>query len=234
VPGGRPFELQEADLPGRQSRITKKKLDRIVRSAARVFYDKGYEGASIRDISRASGVSLAGLYYYIESKQKLLYLIQAYTFKTVLERLEERLAGVSDPTEKLKILVHNHLEYFLRHPVEMKVLSHEDEALEGEYRKEVLQIKRRYYRIALGIFEEMRDSGVARRLNPRVAVLSLFGMMNWVYTWHRPKIDPGAEALSETIAGMFLHGVSGGHTLSRGKGTGAIRQRRVALAGRAA
>lgn len=216
---------------GRQA---KKKLQRIVRCAARVFYEKGYEGASIRDISRASGVSLAGLYYYFDSKQKLLYLIQTYTFKTVLARLEERLVGVSDPAEKLRILVHNHLDYFLRHPVEMKVLSHEDEALEGEYRKEVLQIKRRYYRIALGIFEEMRGRGAARRLNPRVAVLSLFGMMNWVYTWHRPKVDPGAEALSETMAGMFLHGVSGGHTLSRRKGAGAMGQRRVALAGRAA
>lgn len=228
-------------MPDHQSRLSvpvgkqaQRKLQRIVRAAARVFYEKGYEGASIRDISRASGVSLAGLYYYIDSKQKLLYLIQAYTFKTVLERLEERLDGVSDPTEKLKVLVRNHLDYFLQHPVEMKVLSHEDEALGGEYRKEILQIKRRYYAIALGIFEEMRDRGLTRRVNPRVAVLSLFGMMNWVYTWHRPKVDPGTDILSETMAGMFLHGVSCGHTLSRGKESRAIRARRVAMAGRVA
>lgn len=199
-----------------------------------MFYEKGYEGASIRDISRASGVSLAGLYYYVESKQKLLYLIQAYTFKTVLGRLEGRLAGVSDPVEKLRILVHNHLEYFLRHPVEMKVLSHEDEALEGAYRKEVLQTKRRYYAIAAGIFEEMRARGAARRVNPRVAVLSLFGMMNWVYTWHRPKIDPRADALAEAVTEMFLHGVADGRTVSRGKQILAGRARRIAAPGRAA
>lgn len=235
-------------MPGRQSRLTgpfnghaapsgkqaQKKLQRIVRAAARVFYEKGYEGASIRDISRASGVSLAGLYYYIDSKQKLLYLIQVYTFKTVLARLEERIAGVSDPVEKLKVLVRNHLEYFLRHPVEMKVLSHEDEALEGEYRKEVWQIKRRYYQIALQIFEEMRERGVAARLSPRVAVLSLFGMMNWVYTWHRPKSDPGADGLAEMMTGVFLRGVSGGHMLARGKQSRALRPRRIAVPGRAA
>ena len=235
-------------MPGRQARLTtpvnghaapsgkqaQKKLQRIVRAAARVFYEKGYEGASIRDISRTSGVSLAGLYYYIDSKQKLLYLIQAYTFKAVLARLEDRLAGVADPVEKLRILVRNHLDYFLRHPVEMKVLSHEDEALDGEYRKEVLQIKRRYYRIAVQIFEEMRGQGLAARVNPRVAVLSLFGMMNWVYTWHRPKSDPGADGLAETIAGVFLHGVSDGHMLSRGKQSRALRPRRIAMAGRAA
>ncbi|MGA8220199.1 MAG: TetR/AcrR family transcriptional regulator [Candidatus Acidiferrales bacterium] len=195
----------------RQPRVSQAKLQVILRHAAQEFSEKGYEGASIRDISRSSGVSLAGLYYYIKSKQELLYLIQIYTFKTIVARLEKRLTGVAGPVEKLHILVQNHLEYFLRHPLEMKVLSHEDEALEGEYRKEVLEVKRRYYGIALGIFEEMRKAGIARRLNPRVAVLSLFGMMNWIHTWHRPQVDPHADALADAIAGMFLHGVVNGN-----------------------
>jgi TetR/AcrR family transcriptional regulator, cholesterol catabolism regulator len=198
-----------------QSRVSQRKLQRILHQAAQVFSEKGYEGASIRDISRSSGISLAGLYYYIESKQKLLYLIQLYTFQTVLARLEKRLSGVRDPSERLQILVRNHLDYFLRHPVEMKVLSHEDEALEGEYRKEILEIKRRYYDIALNIFEDMRRSGFARRLNPRVAVLALFGMMNWIYTWHRPTIDLQADALADAMAGIFLHGVENGNSISR-------------------
>lgn len=188
------------------------KLQLLLRHAAQAFAEKGYEGASIRDISRSSGVSLAGMYYYIESKQKLLYLIQIFTFKTILRRLEKRLAGVADPVEKLRALIHNHLDYFLRHPVEMKVLSLEGDALEGEYRREVLEIKRRYYGTALGIFEGMRKSGAARRLNSRVAVLSLFGMMNWIHTWHRPQIDPKADALADTMAGMFLRGVMNGHS----------------------
>ena len=44
-------------------------------------------------------------------------------------------------------------------------------------------------------------------LNSRVAVLSLFGMMNWVYQWHKPASDPGAKELTDTIVGIFLHGV---------------------------
>jgi AcrR family transcriptional regulator len=190
-----------------QPRVSLSKQQLILRHAAQVFCEKGYEGASIRDISRSSGISLAGMYYYIKSKQELLYLIQLFTFKTIVARLEKRLKGLHDPVEKLRALVQNHLDYFLRHPVEMKVLTHEGDALEGEYRKEVLEIKRRYYSIALGIFEEMRKNGIARRMNSRVAVLSLFGMMNWIHTWHRPDTDPQADSLAETIAGMFLHGV---------------------------
>lgn len=193
-----------------QPRDSQAKLQRILRHSAQVFSEKGYEGASVRDISRSSGVSLAGLYYYVRSKQELLYLIQIYTFRTILERLEMKLEGVEDPIEKLRILVHNHLDFFLSNPVEMKVLTHEDDALDGRFRKEVLDIKRRYYAVALNVFEEMRKSGLARRLNPRVAVLALFGMMNWVHTWHRPDTDPQADSLAESMAGMFLHGVMNG------------------------
>ncbi len=196
-----------------------RKLRHILRHAAQVFSEKGYEGASIRDLSRATGVSLSGLYYYFESKQKLLYLIQYHTFTRILRRLEERLAGTTDPLERLRILVLNHLDYFLRHPVEMKVLSHEDEALEGQYRKEVAEIKRRYYSTAAGIFEDLRRAGHVRRVNPRIAVLSLFGMMNWIYTWHNPKVDPHADRLAETITGIFLEGVANGHLPRRAKGT---------------
>lgn len=192
-------------------RAASRKLETILRHAAHVFADKGYEGASIRDISRSSGVSLSGLYYYVESKQQLLYLIQIHAFRTILAKLQRDLAGVADPADRLRILVHNHLVYFLRHPMEMKVLAHEDDALAGEYRKEVAEIKRRYYGTALEIFEELRGAGKARRLNPRVAVLSLFGMMNWVHTWHRPQVDPRAEVLSGVMSEMFLHGVMNGH-----------------------
>jgi AcrR family transcriptional regulator len=206
-------------------RTASRKRELILRHAAQEFAEKGYEGASIRDISRSSGVSLSGLYYYIESKQKLLYLIQIHAFRVILERLQNRLRNGSNPAERLRILVNNHLDYFLQHPLEMKVLAHEDDALEGRYRKKVAEIKRRYYGLALEIFEDLRRSGEARRLNPRVAVLSLFGMMNWIHTWHRPQIDPGADGLSGAMAEMFLHGVMNGHRNGAEKILGPTRRR---------
>ena len=191
-----------------------RKLETILRHAAQVFAEKGYEGASIRDISRSSRISLSGIYYYVKSKQEMLYLIQIHTFRTVLARLQRALRGVRDPAERLRILVHNHLGYFLQHPMEMKVLAHEDDALEGQYRQEVAEIKRKYYGIAIEIFEALHSENGQRRLTPRVAVLSLFGMMNWIHTWYRPQRDPQAEALSAAMSEMFLHGVMNGHQVA--------------------
>jgi len=196
-----------------------RKLQHILWHAAEVFAEKGFEGASIRDISRSSRVSLSGLYYYFESKQKLLYLIQYHAFSSILEELQSRLAGVADPEKRLAILIQNHLDYFLRHPVESKVLSHEAEALEEPYRREVAAIKRRYYQLAMEIYSELVEAGGARSINPRIAVLGLFGMINWVYTWYNPKVDPQAKELAGTMAQMFLNGVMNGHSRSAAGGT---------------
>jgi len=187
-------------------RDSQAKLVHILRLSAQIFAERGFEGASMRDISRATGVSLSGLYYYFESKQKLLYLVQKNTFTYIVDRLHARLEGVRDPQTRLRLLVQNHLEYFLSHPHEMKVLSHE-EALDEPFRKEVAAIKRRYYSLAREIYDAIALEASAPALNPRIAVLSLFGMMNWVYKWHNPEIDPGAEELTDSIVGIFLHGV---------------------------
>ena len=183
------------------------KLQLILRVSSQVFAEQGFEATSVRDISRASGVSLSGLYYYFESKQHLLYLIQSSTFTFVLESLKARLADSLEPTDRLRLLVLNHIEYFLTHPNEMKVLSHEEEALEDPYREKVQSIKRRYYALAREIFDSMTADGLAPGINPRIAVLSLFGMMNWPYKWYKPGVDPDAQELTSAIVGIFLHGV---------------------------
>jgi AcrR family transcriptional regulator len=160
----------------------------------------------MRDLSRASGMSLAGLYYYFESKERLLFLIQKHTFSTIVHRLKARLQGISDPEQQIRIFILNHLEYFLANQASMKVLSHEAEALKNGFASEVAAIKREYYRICVGLLDELkRDRGL--QFSTRIAVLSLFGMMNWIYTWHNPKVDADAEQIAREMGDIFLRGV---------------------------
>src|ERR1700734_3018849 len=114
-----------------------KRLAEILDHATEVFCRKGYEGASMRDLSRATGMSLAGLYYYFESKERLLFLIQKHTFTTILEKLKARLEGVTDPEDRIRIFILNHLEYFLANQAAMKVLSHEAEVLKSGFASEL-------------------------------------------------------------------------------------------------
>ena len=199
----RPRRHRSAPLPA--SRFDRR-LAEILTHATEVFCRKGYEGASMRDLSRASGMSLAGLYYYFQSKERLLFLIQKHTFTTIVERLKQRLQAVSEPEKRIRILILNHLEYFLANQAAMKVLSHEDDALKNGFASEVAAIKREYYRICVGLLDELkRDKGL--QFSTRIAVLSLFGMMNWIYTWHHPRIDADAEELAREMSDIFLRGV---------------------------
>src|SRR5579863_1625898 len=125
----RTFERTIMTSPLPLARDSDAKLQHILRISAQCFAEKGFEATSMRDISRATGLSLSGLYYYFKSKQYLLYLIQNNSFTFIMKELQTRLQGVQDPLHRLRLLVQNHVEYFLSHPNEMKVLSHEEDAL---------------------------------------------------------------------------------------------------------
>jgi len=183
-----------------------RRLANILAHATNVFYEKGYAAASMRDLSRASGVSLSGLYYYFESKEKLLYLIQKDTFTTILARLRPRLEEVDHPTERIRMFIRNHLEYFLSNQKAMKVLSHEDDVLKNGFGSEIAAIKREYYRICMELLNDYKRAN-GLEFSSRTAVLSLFGMMNWIYTWYNPRVDADAKALAREMGDIFLRGI---------------------------
>src|SRR5262249_26352942 len=155
---------------------------------------------------RASGMSLAGMYHYFKSKDELLYLIQKHTFTTIIEQLRGRLGRVSDHEERIRTLIFNHLEYFLANQSAMKVLSHEDEVLKNHFGAAVRSVKREYYGLCLGLLEDYKR---AEKLDfsQRTAVLSLFGMMNWIYTWYNPRQDGNARKLAQEMGDIFLRGL---------------------------
>jgi AcrR family transcriptional regulator len=190
------------------------RLGSILDHATAVFCEKGYEGASMRDLSRATGMSLAGLYYYFESKERLLFLIQNHAFSTILERLKERLDDVTDPELRIRIFILNHLEYFVSNQQSLKVLSHEDESLKNGMGSEITAIKHEYYRICVGLMQDLR-----RQYNldfqPRTAVMSLFGMINWIYTWYNPRVDGNAEVLAAQMGDLVLNGIMRGRKLRK-------------------
>ena len=205
---------QRVDLSAPRKAKFDRRLADILTHAANVFCEKGYEGASMRDLARATGMSLAGLYYYFKSKERLLYLIQKHSFLSIIAGLKDRLDRVEAPEERVRVFVLNHLEYFLENKHAMKVLSHESGVLKNSLGAEVATIKREYYQICVGLLDDLKRE---RKLEfqTRLAVLSLFGMMNWIYTWHNPRVDSSAEVTARQMSNIFLRGVAAKSRRSR-------------------
>jgi TetR/AcrR family transcriptional regulator, cholesterol catabolism regulator len=193
------------DVAHPESRFDRR-LAKILDHATTIFCEKGYEGASMRDLSRLSGMSLAGLYYYFESKEELLYLIQKDLFTTVMELLSERLKGISDPEQRVRTFIVNHVEFFLGKPKAMKVLSHEDDVLGADLGAEIAVLKRKYYHSCADLIEELK---LEKKLefNSRAAIMSLFGTINWLHTWYNPRVDGTPPLLANEISDIFLGGI---------------------------
>jgi len=183
-----------------------RKLSKILQDATAIFCEKGYERASMRDLSRVSGMSTAGLYHYFESKDKLLYLIQKDLFSTVMELLTERLQGVADPETRIRVFVLNHVEYFLTKPKAIKVLSHEDDVLHDKLGAEIAALKRQYYHRCKELIEALK-SEKKLEFNTRTTTMGLFGMINWLHAWYNPRVDSSPSQLAAEISDIFLQGV---------------------------
>ncbi len=193
--------------------ITKhdQKLEFILRNAARIFAEKNYHSTTMRDISRATNVSLAGLYHYCKSKEELLFLIQDNCFGRVLEQLEERLKPVNDPLVKLRIFIENHLSFFAANMSEMKVLSHEAESLAGDLHTHVSGKKDKYTKLARRILREIQQQQQSPGpVDLTVATYALFGMMNWIYNWYDPSGKLKVSELVDNITRLFVQGFVGG------------------------
>ncbi|HEY0380037.1 MAG TPA: TetR/AcrR family transcriptional regulator [Pyrinomonadaceae bacterium] len=189
------------------------KLEFILRTAARIFAEKGYHSTTMRDISRETRVSLAGLYHYCKSKEELLYLIQDNCFGRVLERLQERLSEAAGPVEKLRLVIENHLSFFAANMAEMKVLSHEADSLAGEMHAHVSNKKQQYTQLVRRILSEVQQAqgpSGARKVDLTVATYALFGMMNWIYNWYDPRGLLSVNELVENVTRLFFNGFLAG------------------------
>jgi AcrR family transcriptional regulator len=183
------------------------KLQDLLKTAAKIFADKGFHRTSVRDIARATGMSLAGLYYYFRTKEELLYLIQERCFVTLLERWEEAAQPDLDPRARIRIFAENHLSFFWHNMHEMKVMAHEDESLTGEFNEKILVLKRRYVKVLMDLIAELPETQSGQAIDLRVATFSLFGMMNWIYTWYQPKRDLSLPALMEQMLRIYFFGI---------------------------
>ena len=177
------------------------RLDHLLAQAARVFAEKGYHSTTMRDLAAASGMSLAGMYYYTRGKEDLLALIQERCFTRVLAGAEEAVAGARDPSERLRAFIRHHVTFFAGHMAEMKVLSHEPA-------RGVATIKRRYVDLLERLLKHAAPDETP--VDRSAAAFVLFGMMNWIYNWYDPagEIDPRrlADLITRIFHGGFVEG----------------------------
>ena len=186
------------------------KLREICRVAARVFYEKSYDGASMRDIAKAVHLTKAGLYHHVESKDRLLYEIMNYGMDILDETVLKKVEGISDPREKLRQTIAGHIDLVVRaRDREITVILHENRSLKGELRRKINARKREYIIFLEELITEVQRNAGRVLVPPRLAAFALLGLVNWLYQWYDVGGPITEEELSAAYVDFFLRGLLG-------------------------
>lgn len=194
----------------RPRKTTEGKRDHLLARAAALFAERGYKATSLRDVSQAVGVSLAGLYHYFTSKEDLLYQVQYRTFASLLEAQEGVAALPGTAEDRFRRLVIGHLDFFTSHPNELKACTYELESLKGDLYLTVEALRRRYYRLFTMAVSELKHgsvNGAQETRESRHATLFIFGMLNWIFMWYDPARHGPVEQIGEEMLDLLMNGL---------------------------
>ncbi|HJS69788.1 MAG TPA: TetR/AcrR family transcriptional regulator [Gaiellaceae bacterium] len=181
--------------------------DDLTREAARLFAERGFHGTSMDALAQALGVQKGSLYSLTGSKQELLFATMregARAFHAALDEVGDDAPAV----ERIRLALRGHLRVVAEQIDVATVFTREWRYLEGDYRDEILDERRRYEERWRALFREGVESGGLRTdLDTGAAALLVLSAANWAYTWLTPGRD--TEQLADRFTAILVDGVRG-------------------------
>jgi AcrR family transcriptional regulator len=180
----------------------------ILRTAARLFQQRGYDATSMNDVAASLKLSKGGLYHHFQSKDEILFEIMNHAMDITEERVLGPVRGVATPEERLRTLIRLHIEVVLSpRDREITVMLHENHPLPPALRKRINTRKKEYVHFLENLIGEVqRSRRASARVSPRAAAFALLGMINWIYQWYKPE----GELQVQNLVPQFTDLVFGG------------------------
>jgi len=188
----------------------------ILRTAARLFQQQGYDATSMNDVAAALKLSKGGLYHHFQSKDEILYNIMSHAMDITEERVinvVRRIEGASlaGTEERLRTLIRLHIQVVLSpEDREITVMLHENHPLSPTLRRKINGRKKDYLHFVENLVTDVqRKRNSLSPVTPRAAALALVGMINWIYQWYKPDGPLTGEAIVRQYTDIFFHGAVG-------------------------
>jgi AcrR family transcriptional regulator len=190
---------REATLDSRQE---------ILRTAARLFQQRGYHATSMNDVASALKLSKGGLYHHFQSKDEILFNLMDHAMDVTQQRVINGVRDIADPEERLRLLIRRHIEVVLSvRDREITVMLHENHPLPPSLRRRINARKKDYVHFVENLIAEVqRARHSSGSVSPRAAAFALLGMINWIYQWYRPEGALQQEHLVRQYTEIFFAG----------------------------
>jgi TetR/AcrR family transcriptional regulator, cholesterol catabolism regulator len=181
----------------------------ILRTAARLFQQRGYDATSMNDVAAALKLSKGGLYHHFQGKDEILFEIMNHAMEITQDRVIAPVRAIADPEDRLRALIRLHIEVVLSpRDREITVMLHENHPLPPALRKRINARKKDYIHFVadtIGELQRARRSKVS--VSPRAAAFALLGMINWIYQWYKPEGELQANNLVPQFTDFVFGGV---------------------------
>ncbi len=183
-----------------------KRMKAIAKVSAKLFAEKGYMETSMDAIASAARVTKGGVYHYFGSKADILYFICSTYVDIDLENLEQSLNTIDSTSEKIRFIIFRHIKHYATHMYAARTLLNEAYNLPLRYFREVKAREKRYFSIVSRVLSQS-PSVRGRKDAVTALAFTLFGMMNWIYSWYNPMGRMKPEELSRLIFNVFTAGI---------------------------
>lgn len=183
----------------------------ILRAAARLFQQQGYDATSMNDVAAALKLSKGGLYHHFQSKDEILYHIMSHAMDITEERVINFVRRIEGAEERLRTLIRLHIEVVLSaEDREITVMLHENHPLPPALRRKINGRKKDYVHFVENLVADVqRQCNSSSQVTPRAAAFALVGMINWIYQWYKPEGSLTGDALVRQYTDIFFRGAVG-------------------------
>ena len=203
-----PKPLQPRNAP-RGDRKTKPatRLEEVLRSATNIFFSKGFHATSIEDVARDVGMLKGSLYYYIKSKDDLLFQLLMAGIEDGDAYIAQQIDVTRDPVEQLERAIRAQINYIIQNKVPFGLFLHEFDSLSGKRQHKLISVMSRYNSRFVDLVRRGQEQGKLMEGEPWIIVNGILGMCNWLYRWYDTDHVSDPEEVKQIFVKMILDGI---------------------------
>jgi len=202
-----PIRPRKAVLSAKQKKPATR-LEEVLHSAANIFFTKGFHASSIEDVARDVGMLKGSLYYYIKSKDDLLFRLLLAGIEDGDAFIARQIDAHGDPLEQLERAIRAQIDYIIQNRVPFGLFLHEFDSLSGKRQHKLISVMSRYNSRFVELVRRGQEQGKLVEGDPSILVNGILGMCNWLYRWYDTDYGSGPEQIKEIFIRMILKGIA--------------------------
>jgi AcrR family transcriptional regulator len=183
------------------------RLEEVLQSAANIFFAKGFHATSIEDVARDVGMLKGSLYYYIKSKDDLLFRLLLAGIEDGDAYIAKQIDPAGEPVEQLERAIRAQIDYIIQNRVPFGLFLHEFDSLSGKRQHKLISVMSRYNSRFVELVRRGQEQGKLMAGEPWLVVNGILGMCNWLYRWYDTDQISDPEQVKQVFLRMILQGI---------------------------